>query len=273
MSQDVYIPGATQAWLTMLKEVYIFGQQVTVRNLDIVEVLHRSCKIDMKNPIISVKDRKLGLGFLMAEAAWIISGRNDVASIRPYSKRIAEFSDDGYFFRGAYGPQIVQQLSYILENLQNDLYSRQAVISIWKPSPPKSKDIPCTITVQFMVRAGLLHTFVNMRSSDCWLGVPYDWFNFSMLSRWVLLALKQAGVEHLDLGFLHFNAASQHIYKNNFMDVSSIIHQESPDWDTRTDSLMPFIEKAKTPQDLILTLWELAYSQIATGEKENSSSW
>lgn len=214
----MYVKNATENWLELLADIMQAGSHVTVRGRNITELLNRKATIDMQQPIVNVKERKLGLGFLYAEAAWILSGRNDVASIAPFAKNISNFSDDGTFFQGAYGPQIIQQLPYIIQCFTKDLYTRQAVINIWKSSPRDSKDIPCTLTAQFMVRGTLLHCFVNMRSSDAWLGVPYDWFNFSMLSGYILELLKAVNPT-LELGFLHFNAASQHIYEDDIPKV------------------------------------------------------
>lgn len=258
------VPNATNAWLKLLSDVVRTGQRVYVRGSWTTELLHRGCIIDMKHPIVNVKNRKLGAAFLFGEAAWILSGRNDVTSIQPFSKRISDFSDDGIFFRGAYGPQIIQQLPYILECF-TDIYTRQAVISIWKPSPPNSKDIPCTIDVHFMVRGGLLHTFVHMRSSDCWLGVPYDWFNFSMLSYWVMLMINERRSEHgaLDLGFLHFCANSQHIYDTNMPDVLPMTDEFTVlDLDPKLCDLEDEIFKCTTATDFRNHLWSLAYAQL-----------
>jgi thymidylate synthase len=260
-----YIPTATVAWRQLLSDLCREGNRVTVRGLNIVETMHRSCVIDMKSPIVNVADRKLGSAFLFAEAAWILGGHNDVASIAPFAKRISEFSDDGIFFRGAYGPQIVQQMPYIIESIKNDLFTRQAVISIWKPSPMPSKDIPCTVTCQFMVRGGLLHTFVDMRSSDAWLGVPYDWFNFSMLSAWLMLILRDAGID-VELGFLHFKANSQHFYESDEAKIKSLLagdFQMNPALDDLQDFITRMLDHSTfKPTDFVRWLWEVAESEL-----------
>jgi hypothetical protein len=56
-----------------------------------------------------------------------------------------------------------------------------------------------------------------MRSSDIWLGWPYDVFNFSMLSAAILLTLKSVDDNFLcgNLGYLTLNAGSQHLYVPN----------------------------------------------------------
>ena len=43
------------------------------------------------------------------------------------------------------------------------------------------KDIPCTVSLQFLIRENKLHLFVNMRSNDVFLGLPHDIFCFTMI--------------------------------------------------------------------------------------------
>jgi thymidylate synthase len=157
-----------------------------------------------------------------------MSGDNRVETIAPFSKEISKFSDDGERFFGAYGPRIIDQISYVAKTLHYDNDSRQAVISIWRPNPPVSKDIPCTVSLQWIIRDGKLHCFANMRSSDVWLGVPYDWFNFSAISLGLLVMLnnrKDPALCPLVLGNLYFYAASQHLYETEFEKVRFILFE------------------------------------------------
>jgi thymidylate synthase len=123
-----------------------------------------------------------------------------------------KFSDDGRVLYGAYGPRIHEQLGYVLRVLANDPTSRQAVMTIWRNNPPASKDIPCTLSVQFLIRNNKLYCFDTMRSSDLWLGWPYDVFSFSMLSLYIVLLLREGRGMKLKLGELWITAGSQHIY-------------------------------------------------------------
>lgn len=202
-------------WQRLLHDVMSYGHESSPRGQKTKELLGYKSMIDMTQPVITIKERKLGYKFMAAEAAWIMSGDNRVATISPYSKAISNFSDDGILFFGAYGPRIRDQLGHVIGALSNDRDSRQAVITIWRTNPRPSRDIPCTISCQFMIRGDKLHCFMNMRSSDVWLGVPYDWFNFSMLSLGVCLLLREKGIQ-VTPGTLHFYAASQHLYEPNF---------------------------------------------------------
>lgn len=220
-------PTANQAWIELLRKVSGTPAHVSPRGMATREILGCKTVFDMKWPVITVAKRKLGYRFLAAEAAWIMSGDNRVATIAPYAKHIADFSDDGVYFFGAYGPKIIQQLPHILKSLTADRDTRQAVISIWRENPPQTKDVPCTITVQWFIRNGLLHCMMNMRSSDVWLGVPYDWFNFSMMSMFILKLLNNIGGMKLELGDMHFYAGSQHLYSRNEADVHDCIVDDS----------------------------------------------
>jgi hypothetical protein len=94
-------------------------------------------------------------------------------------------------FDGAYGPRVVDQLRYVVDCLWKDPMSRQAVMEVWRPNPRESLDIPCTLTLQWLIRDGKLHCIDSMRSSDAWLGWVYDVFSFSMLSSCILLMLSE----------------------------------------------------------------------------------
>lgn len=210
-----------EAYLELISDIVHEGSLAVCRGHETVEVLNHKTVIDMNYPLVTLTKRRLGYRFACAEAAWTICGENKVSLLEPYSKQIKNFSDDGIFFFGAYGPKIVDQLEYIGRCFKNDLYSRQAVINIWREKPPVSKDIPCTLNMQFIIRKNsgdnnILHTIVNMRSSDLWLGVPYDWFNFSMISTYVALYLRKILNVEIYLGELTINAGSRHYYKNSF---------------------------------------------------------
>lgn len=221
---------ADEAWNAMIVDILSRGKTVYPRGFECREILANTTEVDMQYPITTIRP-KLGYKFLAAEAWWILSGRNDVASIAPYSKKISQFSNDGLRFDGAYGPVIIDQLRYVADSLYDDTDTRQAVIGIWRPNPRPSKDIPCTISAQWMLRQDdegvlRLHCFDTMRSSDAWLGWPYDVFNFTMLSAYIALALRSRFAKlftskvDIQLGALHLTAASQHLYSTKLTEAT-----------------------------------------------------
>lgn len=223
---------ADYSYKELLLKILTKGKQHTCRGHKTLELLNVSTTIDMTAPLILNKDRALGYRFCCAEAAWVMSGDNRVSTIKPYAKMIENFSDDGQYYFGAYGPKLVDQLPYIIKCFKKDIYTRQAVIQIWRERPYITKDVPCTLSIQFIYRDGYLHCIDNMRSSDAWLGIPYDWFTFSMISAGVAALLRNEvkDLNSIKLGKLFFNAGSQHLYldKKSFgydvQDVQRVIH-------------------------------------------------
>ena len=214
-------------WLRMARAVYHQPNYVCApRGMEIRERLGYTSIVDMNQPILNIAERKLNYAFLFGEAEWILSGSNRVRDIAPTLPGIAKFSDNGETFRGAYGPKVVEQLDYVVDMLKQDEHTRQAVLTIWRENPRPSRDIPCTIAMQFFIRDNALHCQVFMRSSDAFLGWGYDVFNFSMISLYVLAELKKhasAGSPPLRLGVLRLTAGSQHIYARDYEVIRAIL--------------------------------------------------
>ena len=152
---------------SLLNELLSLRGTVQVKGRLTKEILgmHLILNDPLKNIILSEK-RKINLQFAVAEWLWMMKGRNDVDYLAKYNSKMREYSDDGHTLNGAYGPKIIDQLGYVIETLTLEYSSRQAVLTIWERNPNPSKDIPCTVSMQFIIRDGALHMFVNMRSSD-----------------------------------------------------------------------------------------------------------
>lgn len=205
---------ANLEWSRVLSDVFYYGRIVSPRGQKTIEIPQHTAVIDMRRPVITIPERKLSTKFLAGEAYWILSGDDKVENIAPYNKNIANYSDDGVTFFGAYGPRIAEQLDYVTNKLLSDNSTRQALLTIWRPNPPETKDVPCTISCGFMIRDGNLDCYVYMRSNDLWLGFPYDIFNFSMLSHLVCCRLNKTGL-NLKPGIMYHTAASRHIYEQH----------------------------------------------------------
>lgn len=176
-----------------------------------MEVLNYTSVIDMSQPTVGSVMRKLSYRHLANEARWILTGDSLLSTIAKTAPQYSKFSDDGRTLQGAYGPVVVSQMNYVIDVLNQDLESRQAVMSLWRPNPRPSKDIPCTVSMQFLVRDLKLHCITNMRSSDIWLGFPYDVFCFTMITTMILVRINR----NIELGTLFLNAGSSHLYEKN----------------------------------------------------------
>jgi len=221
----------SRVWLNAINNILTNGDLVSPRGKLTREIPQRTIVVNMRKPVLRVPDRSLSYKFMAAEAFWILSGDDRVETIAPYNSRIKEFSDDGERFFGAYGPKIQAQLPYVVEKLMADVDSRQAGLTIWRECPPQTKDVPCTVAIFFAIRGGKLNVHVFMRSSDVWLGVPYDVFNFSMLGHLVCGLLNEHRLTDnlLSPGTLFLTAASSHLYESNWDDAKLCLAAEPLD--------------------------------------------
>ena len=216
-------------WINHACKLAMVGNEIAPRGKKTKELLCQSITVDMRRPVLTIPGRKLNYKFMAAEAYWILSGDDKVENISPFCKNIAQFSDDGERFFGAYGPKIQDQLPYVVEKLTGDPFSRQAGLTIWRENPPATKDVPCTISIFFSIRDGLLHVHANMRSSDVWLGLPYDAFNFSMLGHLVCAHINQSDFSKVHgsvrPGNLCITMTSSHLYDENRENVDAVARE------------------------------------------------
>jgi|TARA_R110000751_G_C13741977_1_gene477524 thymidylate synthase len=255
----ILVKSANEAWSGSLGTVFHEGQDIAVRGIMTKELLNIETQVSMSHPEVNLPERKLNKKFRAAEAAWILSGSNKVDLITKYCKQYGNYSDDGLFMSGAYGPPIIDQLPYIVKSLITDRTTRQAVLTIWRPRPYPSKDIPCTVSMQWLIRDDQLHCITNMRSNDIWLGAPYDIFTFSMVSNYLLLLINECTTSKVSLGLLYLNAASLHLYIQHWEEAEKAY--SDIEWDHDELSLWKGNnENFKKPEDLIEYLWSQANS-------------
>ncbi len=163
----------------------------------------------MKSPI-----RDLSMRYAIGEMLWYMSADNDLKSIQMYTKAWDRMSDDGETVNSNYGHCIkykfgFDQWLYVKNLLVSNPNTRQAVIHIKTADNKPSKDVNCTVCLQFFIREGKLYLTTYMRSNDLWMGFPYDVFQFTNMQ--VLMAM-ELGVE---VGTYTHIAGSLHLYERN----------------------------------------------------------
>ena len=169
---------------------------------------------DPTRNIVKSDIRNMSMRYAIGEFLWYLSGNNNLKEIQKYTKNWDRMSDDGKTVNSNYGYCIQKkygfdQLEYVYNLLATSSSSRQAVIHIKEPNNQSSKDVNCTVCLQFFVRDNKLYMTTYMRSNDLWLGFPYDVFQFCNLQ--ILLSMR-LGVE---LGTYTHIAGSLHLYERN----------------------------------------------------------
>lgn len=182
------------------------------RGMEIKERIGQVCVLT--NPLkclMTIPQRKLSYQFAVIEKMEYLYGKHDAERIKAYNRNIGSYAGEYGYFDGNYAQRFNFWLDHVYGLLKNDPDSRQAVISIYdQTARHQSKDIPCTLTLQFFIREGKLHLIASMRSNDLLWGFPYDVNAFCFIQE-VLAAW--LGVE---VGTYQHNVGSMHIYLNDF---------------------------------------------------------
>lgn len=229
------------------------GLEIAPRGLRTRELLGASFAIsNPRGRVTTWAQRSWSMALAVGELAWHFRGSDKVEELTHYAPSWAKYTDDGSRVMGScYGRKIFSggdesQWSVVKAILKADPSSRRAVIStdLLSRSDETTRDKSCLSTMHFLIRNGKLDVFVNMRSNDIYLGLPYDVFLFSMFQERMAVEL---GVE---LGAYHHIAASLHVYESDIEKIhrkgglglkNSVFMDEMPEGDwiddfTRSES-------------------------------------
>ncbi|MFV3384466.1 thymidylate synthase [Pseudomonas sp. NY15364] len=172
--------------------------------------------LKLTNPLgrLSRTEGKGTIFSCLGELLWYLSGSNQLDQIQYYIQHYHQYSDDGKTIFGAYGPKLFGadgQIPSVIRALQERGSTRKAVVQLFSSSDIKAphKDIPCTCTLQFLVREGKLSLYTAMRSNDAFKGLPHDIFAFTMLQE---LTARKLGIPMGEYG--HY-VTSLHIYMDD----------------------------------------------------------
>jgi thymidylate synthase len=228
-----------------LKEIIDKGQRVEASRGLNTELCGVLLKLSNPRARLSQTETKGKVFSALGELAWYLSASDQVDFISYYiTDYVKEEEVDGSV-RGAYGPRLFtadwhNQFESVAALLKRKPNSRQAVIQLFDNSDLAGmyKDIPCTCTLQFMVRDEKLNLTVSMRSNDVYKGLPHDVFSFTMLQEIMSVILNR------QLGdYTHF-AASLHLYDQQKEQAKLLIDEGV--LGTKAASMPPIPDTEKT---------------------------
>lgn len=209
--------------------------------------------IVINNPydrLVTNVHRKISLKYLIGEWLWYERGSNSLNEIAYYSKYWRNISDNKKNVNSAYGHRLlginpnigINQWIWAKQQLIEGKESRRAIMFIALPSDIKkqTKDFPCTISLQFLIREDQLYLIANMRSNDLVLGFTYDAPSFTLFQEKMLLEL-QDHYPNLKMGKYIHMTGSMHVYKKHYDMIKNVI----ADKDNNLDLHMPKISDLK----------------------------
>lgn len=222
-----------------LEEILSNGQRISPSRGDATEVIGVALELTNPRARLSRSESRRRVVSAIAEVCWYLGGTNHAEPVVYYvgKKYEDEIEPDGTV-HGGYGPRLFgpgagNQVHRIIELLRNSPSSRRAVVQLFDRTDvavatQRYKDVPCTCTIQFLVRNDLLHVVVNMRSNDVHLGLPPDVFAFTMVQE---LVARSLGVE--PGRYIHV-AGSLHLYDEHRPQADEFLGEG---WHSTTDPM------------------------------------
>lgn len=143
----------------------------------------------------------------------------------------------------------IDQIKYIIEELLKETSSRRAVLSAWNPVDLKKMALPpCHILYIFNKSAKGLSCHMTLRSSDLFLGLPFN------IASTALLTQILAHVLHINASEICLSICDAHIYDEHISQVNKqvnnellelpklIIKKDAPDITSPVDEKIRWIE-------------------------------
>lgn len=200
---------------TRVDTVTLFGQQLT---------------IDLNKGFPIITGKKIFFNKAYHEYKWIMNGGTNTKYLKERGIHWWDkFTVDGGGYLGkTYGYQLrnFNGITDQLELLYPEIIagSRRACITLWNPSELKETMIPPCYTFFNFVRIGnKLNLAVTFRSSDVFLGLPYD------ICVLAIMLKRVAWFTQLIPNTLKLNLDNAHLYSNHGVAISSYLDAETYD--------------------------------------------
>ena len=123
---------------------------------------------------------------------------------------------------GAVGTYGIDQIKYVLEELSKDNNSRRAVLSAWNPADLKKMALPpCHILYIFNRSSKGLSCHLTLRSSDLFLGLPFN------IASTALLTQILAHILYIPANEVSLSLCDAHIYEEHIPQVNRQIDSDA----------------------------------------------
>ncbi|QNN97214.1 thymidylate synthase [Xanthomonas phage Xp12] len=204
-------------------------------------------RVDLSDGLLpTVGYRKTFPRSAAAEVAWYVRGEQDAAFITRYAPLWDKFVEpiypqtpagteakSGVAFpgvRSAYGYRWRRhfgrdQLRLAVEALRKDPTDRRCYVSAWDPAEDGlgaqgQKNVPCPTSFTFSITGGELHSSLFLRSSDLFVGLPYDVMGHALLMDAVAHELR------IRPGVMHVTLAHAHLYESHWQMAAEMLQHE-----------------------------------------------
>lgn len=227
--QIIHARNVEEALLVGLRAVNVNGviRDSRVGNVRVFSTPVTTLYEKPKERVLRLPERDANPFFHFMEGLWMLDGRNDVEWISRFNSSIANYSDNGVTFHGAYGHRWrdhfgFDQLEVAAAALLKNPDDRRVCLQMWDAEADlgkDGKDFPCNQMINFRVFNGKLDMTVFNRSNDMiWGAYGANAVHFSMMQE-VLAAWAQ-----VDVGSYWQVSTNFHAYLSTIEKHQALLH-------------------------------------------------
>jgi thymidylate synthase len=196
------------------------GDRTGTGTIDTFGIGQMNFDLNQGFPLLTTK--KVHLRSIIHELLWLIKGDTNIQYLKDNKVKIwDEWADEDGDLGPVYGAQwrhwkspqgeTFDQLADSVRLLKEDPNSRRNIVTAWNPGENGEMALtPCHCFFQFNVTTdGRLDCQMYQRSSDIFLGVPFN------IASYALLTMMMAQICGLKVGTFYHTFGSLHIYSNH----------------------------------------------------------
>lgn len=263
-----------QNYLDLLSKL-IAKSKITAPTLDRTGVgtwnlFHETLRFDLSKGFPLLTTKRMGIKSIVGELLWFLSGDTNANTLKEkYGCTIwDEWADDSGELWKIYGHQwrnfgelwlcdneseeycLVEsgfdQISWLISEIKSKPTSRRLYVTASNPQDKEKQALDtCHNYFQVFVEGGKLNMYFQMRSTDTFLGLPYNIASYAVLAH--LLAL-ETGYE---VGELVYSGVVVHLYKNHLEQVELQSSREAFNFPQLKINKKPFFDYELSDFELI----------------------
>lgn len=201
-----------------------------------ISVFGRQMRFNLQEGFPLLTTKKIHTKSIIHELLWFLKGSVDTKYLKDNEVTIwDEWADERGYLGPIYGYQwrswegdsgaiyyyYIDQIEEVITSIKEDPNSRRHLVSAWNVAELDQMALPpCHYAFQFYVDDGKLSCMFQMRSTDVFLGLPFNIASYALLTHMI------AQQCDLEVGELIWSGADVHIYTNHLDQVREQLRRE-----------------------------------------------
>lgn len=209
-------------YLQLLAKILKDGKTKPTRGVvPIKSIFGYQLHFDLRHGFPMLTTKKMPFKIMTNELLWFVSGSSNIKVLQDNKIHYwDDFADENLNLGPVYGVQWrhwkdantggeIDQLAWAIDQIKTNPNSKAIIVSAWNPADLEEMRLPpCHTMFQFDVTKGKLRMQLYQRSSDVFLGLPFN------IAQYALLLEMVAKITGLEARELVVSIGNAHLYQN-----------------------------------------------------------